>query len=139
MIGLPSNLFYGTSIPACILVLKKCRVQDENILFVDASKDFIKVGNQNALTDGHVEKIVETYATRETIDRYSYVAPLSEVAENDYNLNIPRYVDTFEKEDPIDLSAVTIALQGIEKDMTKTDAAIAGFCDELGIPSPFNT
>lgn len=139
VIGLPSNLFYGTSIPACILVLKKCRVQDENILFVDASKDFIKVGNQNALTDGHVEKIVETYATRETIDRYSYVAPLSEVAENDYNLNIPRYVDTFEKEEPIDLSAVTIALQGIEKDMTKTDAAIAGFCDELGIPSPFNT
>lgn len=138
VIGLPPNLFYGTSIPACILVLKKCRVHDGDILFIDASREFEKVGNQNALTDAHVEKIVQTYASRQTIDRYSYVAPLSEVAENDYNLNIPRYVDTFEEEEPIDLMAVTTALQGLEEAMAKTDATIAGFTAELGIPSPFN-
>lgn len=139
VIGLPPNLFYGTSIPACILVLKKCRVHDGDILFIDASREFEKVGNQNALTDAHVEKIVQTYADRQTIDRYSYVAPLSEVAENGYNLNIPRYVDTFEEEKPIDLMAVTTALQGLEVAMAKTDATIAGFTAELGIPSPFNS
>jgi type I restriction enzyme M protein len=139
VIGLPPNLFYGTSIPACILVLKKCRVHDGDILFIDASRDFEKVGNQNHLTDAHVEKIAETYAKRETIERYSYVAPLSEVAENDYNLNIPRYVDTFEEEEPVDLEAVTTALQGLEEAMAETDATIAGFTAELGIPSPFNS
>jgi type I restriction enzyme M protein len=76
---------------------------------------------------------------RETIDRYSYVAPLSEIAENDYNLNIPRYVDTFEEEDAVDLTAVTSALQALEADMAETDSTIAGFCKELGIPSPFNS
>lgn len=139
VIGLPPNLFYGTSIPACILVLKKCRVHDGDILFIDASKDFEKLGNQNHLTDAHVEKIVQTYEKRETIDRYSYVAPLSEVAENDYNLNIPRYVDTFEEEEPIDLMAVTTALQGLEEAMAETDASIAGLTAELGIPSPFKS
>lgn len=137
VIGLPPNLFYGTSIPACILVLKKCRVHDGDILFIDASAEFEKVGNQNALTDAHVAKIVQTYAERQTIDRYSYVAPLSEVAENDYNLNIPRYVDTFEEEESIDLTDVTTALQGLEDAMAKTDETIAGFCAELGIASPF--
>jgi type I restriction enzyme M protein len=139
VIGLPPNLFYGTSIPACILVLKKCRVHDGDILFIDASRDFEKQGNQNFLTDEHVAKIVETYEKRETIERYSYVALLSEVAENDYNLNIPRYVDTFEEEDAVDLDAVATALQGLEADMAETDATIAGFCAELGIPSPFNS
>ncbi len=139
VIGLPPNLFYGTSIPACILVLKKCRVHDGDILFIDASRDFEKQGNQNHLTDVHVEKIVETYEKRETIDRYSYVAPLSEIAENDYNLNIPRYVDTFKEENAVDLDAVTTALQGLEAEMTETDATIAGFCRELSIPSPFSS
>lgn len=139
VIGLPPNLFYGTSIPACILVLKKCRVHDSDILFIDASRDFEKQGNQNALTDENVEKIIETYAKRETIERYSYVAPLTEVAENDYNLNIPRYVDTFEEEDAVDLDAVTTALQELEADITETDATIAGFTQELGIPSPFTS
>ena len=139
VIGLPPNIFYGTSIPACILVLKKCRVHDGDILFIDASRDFEKQGNQNHLTDAHVEKIIVTYEKRETIERYSYVAPLSEVAENDYNLNIPRYVDTFEEEAAVDLTAVTGALQALEADMTETDASIAAFTRELGIPSPFNS
>lgn len=137
VISLPPNLFYGTSIPACILVLKKCRVHDEDILFIDASQEFEKAGNQNVLKNEHVEKIVQTYADRRTIDRYSYVAPISEVKENDYNLNIPRYVDTFEEEEPIDLMAVTTALQGLEETMAETDTTIAKFCDELGISSPF--
>jgi len=137
VIGLPANLFYGTSIPACILVFKKCRVHDDNILFIDASQHFEKVGNQNMLTDDHVAKIIETYQARENIDKYAYVAPLSEVAENDYNLNIPRYVDTFEEEEPVDIKAVAAKLHALESDMQQTDATIAEFCKELGIPSPF--
>ena len=136
VIGLPANLFYGTSIPACILVFKKCRVHDDNILFIDASQHFEKVGNQNALSDEHVAKIIETYQARETVDKYAYVAKLAEVAENDYNLNIPRYVDTFEEEEPVDIEAVAAELQALEKDMAETDATIAGFCKELGITAP---
>jgi type I restriction enzyme M protein len=137
VIGLPANLFYGTSIPACILIFKKCRVHDDNILFIDASAHFEKVGNQNTLTDDHVTKIIETYQTRENIDKYAYVAPLAEVAENDYNLNIPRYVDIFEEEEPVDIAAVAAELHALESDMQQTDTTIAGFCKELGIPSPF--
>ena len=137
VIGLPANLFYGTSIPACILVLKKCRLQDNNILFVDASQHFDKVGKQNMLTDEHVEKIITTYQMRETIDKYAYVASLDEVKENDYNLNIPRYVDTFEEEEPVDIGAVVKDLKALEIDMQETDKTIAGFCKELGIENPF--
>lgn len=137
VIGLPANLFYGTSIPACIMIFKKCRVHDGNILFIDASAEFEKVGNQNALTDAHVAKIIETYATRKSIDKYAHVAPLSEVAENDYNLNIPRYVDTFEEEEPVGIVAVAAELHALEAAMQDTDATITGFCKELGIPSPF--
>ena len=137
VIGLPANLFYGTSIPACILVLKKCRVQDNNILFIDASQNFDKVGNQNTLTDKHVEKIITTYQSREPIDKYAYVASLDEIATNDYNLNIPRYVDTFEEEEPVDIGAVVKDLKALEMDMQETDKTIAGFCKELGIESPF--
>ena len=139
VIGLPPNLFYGTSIPACILVLKKCRVHDDDILFIDASADFDKRGNQNFLTDEHVEKIVKTYETRETVEKYAHVASLAELAENDYNLNIPRYVDTFVEEDSVDLESVTIAIRDLETEMETTDDTIARFCDELGIPSPFTS
>ena len=137
VIGLPANLFYGTSIPACILVLKKCRVYDDNILFIDTSQHFDKAGNQNVLTDAHVEKIIEAYKTRETIEKYTYVASLNEVAENDYNLNIPRYVDTFEEEEPVDMDAVVKDLKALEVDMQETDQTIASFCKELGITNPF--
>ena len=137
VIGLPANLFYGTSIPACILVLKKCRVHDNDILFIDASQHFDKAGNQNILTDGHVEKIVDAYRKRETIDKYAYVASLDEVKENDYNLNIPRYVDTFEEEESVDMDAVVKDLRALEVDMKATDETISGFCEELRIESPF--
>ncbi len=137
VIGLPANLFYGTSIPACILVLKKCRVHDNDILFIDASQHFEKSGNQNTLTDEHVEKIVDAYQKRESIDKYAYVASLDQVKQNDFNLNIPRYVDTFKEEKPVNLSAVAEDLKALEADMQETDKTIAGFCKELGIGSPF--
>lgn len=137
VIGLPANLFYGATVPACILVLKKCRKQDDNILFIDASQHYEKAGNQNTLSDEHVDRIIETYRKRETIDKYAYVAALSEVKENDYNLNIPRYVDTFEEEEPIDIVAVSKDLKALELDMQTTDNTLAGFCRELGIDSTF--
>lgn len=137
VIGLPANIFYGTSIPATVLVFKKCRRSDDNILFIDASREFQKEKNQNKLTDENIQKIFEAYRDRNEIEKYSHRASLDEIRENDYNLNIPRYVDTFEEEEPIDLDVVTAELQEIEKSMTVTDAKIAGFCKELGIKKPF--
>lgn len=138
VIGLPASIFYGTSIPTCILVFNKCRENPHDILFIDASQNFEKAKNQNYLREEDVEKIVETYRKRETIDKFSYVAPLSEVADdNEFNLNIPRYVDTFEEEDPVDLKKVTDQLRVLEVEIQKTNNLIAGFCDELGIEPPF--
>ncbi|MFZ2340327.1 MAG: type I restriction-modification system subunit M [Bacteroidales bacterium] len=137
VIGLPANIFYGTSIPTCILVFKKCREQPEDILFIDASQHYEKVKTQNYLRDEDVERIIDTFSKRTTIDKYSYVAGLDEVRENDYNLNIPRYVDTFEEEEPIDIAAVASELKELEADMEVTDKTITGFCQELNIPTPF--
>ncbi len=139
VIGLPANIFYGTSIPTCIMVLKKCREADDNIVFIDASGNdyFVKEGNQNMLRDEDVDRIVNTYVNRATKDKYSYVASLAEVAENDYNLNIPRYVDTFEEEEPIDLNMVAERLVGYDKALVDVNADILGYCEELGITPPF--
>ncbi len=136
VIGLPPALFYGTGIPACILVFKKCRECDENILFIDASRQFEKVGNQNRVLDEHVERIVATYEKRETIEKYSHVASMEEIAENDYNLNIPRYVDTFEEEESVDLGAVAEAIKSLDAEIEKNDEVISRFCRELGIEAP---
>jgi type I restriction enzyme M protein len=139
VIGLPSNIFYGTGIPTCILVLKKCREQDDNIVFIDASGDdhFIKEGNQNALRDEDVELIINTYRNRESIEKYSSVVTLEEIEENDYNLNIPRYVDTFEEEEDVDLELVSDEIQSLEKELTQTNQTIQSFCKELNISTPF--
>lgn len=139
VIGLPPNIFYGTSIPACILVFKKCRENPGDILFIDASaEDYFEKGtNQNRLRDEDIERIVNTYRAREAKEKFSYVASLAEVKENDYNLNIPRYVDTFEEEEPVDLQAVSDALVKLEGEMKVNDAKIAEFCNELGIDTPF--
>ncbi len=137
VIGLPANIFYGTSIPTCILVFKKCREDSENVLFIDASNEFEKAKNQNYLTDENIHKIIDTFKNRAEIEKYSHLAPLAEIKENDYNLNIPRYVDTFEEEEPIDLNAVSNELKALEDEMQKTNATIAAFCDELGIATPF--
>ncbi|OCL93697.1 type I restriction-modification system subunit M [Aliarcobacter thereius] len=137
VIGLPSNIFYGTSIPTCILVFKKCRVDSDNILFIDASKDFEKAKNQNFLREQDIQKIIDTYKSRKQIEKYSHLASLDEIRENDYNLNIPRYVDTFEEEEIIDLDKVCYELKELEISMKKTDKTIASFCTELGISTPF--
>ena len=137
VIGLPANIFYGTSIPTCILVFKKCREDSEHVLFIDASNDFDKVKNQNQLTDEHVQKIISTYQQRVSIEKYSHLASMDEIKGNDYNLNIPRYVDTFEAEEAIDLSEVANKLKAIDSDMIATDADIAQYCQQLGIATPF--
>lgn len=126
VIGLPTNLFYGTGIPTTILVFKKYRTARgvNDILFIDASNEFVKGKNQNTLTDEIIEKIVSTYRNREAIDKYSYIASLDEIEENDYNLNIPRYVDTFEEEEPVDLIAVAKMIEEDNKEIAKLEAEI---------------
>ncbi|EHQ06511.1 type I restriction-modification system subunit M [Leptonema illini] len=137
IIGLPPNIFYGTGIPTCILVLKKKRSDPDHILFIDASRHFEKVKNQNQLRPEDVEKIVTTFRERKVEEKYSYLASIDEIRENDYNLNIPRYVDTFEEEEPIDLKAISKELKSLDKEMAKTDTEIAAYCKELGIETPF--
>ncbi|WP_236974738.1 type I restriction-modification system subunit M [Membranihabitans maritimus] len=137
VIGLPANIFYGTGIPTCILVISKCRKDSENILFIDASEEYEKDGNKNRLRKEHIQKIVDTYRNRKTIDKFSYLAPMEEIRENDYNLNIPRYVDTFEEEEPIDIEAVAEELQVLDREIEEVDEVIAGYCKELNIKSPF--
>ena len=133
IIGLPANVFYGTTIPTCILVFKKCRQDDNTVLFIDASNDFEKAKNQNNLTDKHVKKIVSAYEKREKVDKYSYVATLDEIKENNYNLNIPRYVDTYEEEESIDLEQVQKEIEEIDQEIAKLDEEINAYLTELGV------
>lgn len=133
IIGLPANIFYGTSIPTCILVMKKCRKEDENILFIDASKEFEKVKTQNKLRPEHIKKIVDTYRERKEIEKYSHCATLQEVRDNDYNLNIPRYVDTFEEEESIDIHTVMSEIKDLEAKRAELDKEIDVYLKELGI------
>ena len=137
VIGLPANVFYGTSIPTCILVLKKCRENPEAILFIDGSKEFEKVKNQNVLRDRHIDKIADTYRDRQAIDKFSALVPLEQVKANDYNLNIPRYVNTFEEAESIDINAVALELKALDQAMAETDKTLTDFCRELGINTPF--
>jgi type I restriction enzyme M protein len=137
VIGLPTNIFYGTSIPTCILVFKKCKEQFNDILFIDASRRFEKRGNQNYLRAEDIDRIVEVYKERTSQEKYSYVATLDEVKGNDYNLNIPRYVDTFEEEELIDLEGVTNELRELNAAMDENDKVITDFCRQLGISTPF--
>ncbi len=133
VIGLPANIFYGTSIPTCILVFKKCRENPDDILFIDASKGFEKVKNQNMLREEHIDKIVQTYRDRTSIEKYSYNAPLKEIADNDYNLNIPRYVDTFEEEEEIDIRSVMLEIKQLEVQRAELDKEIDVYLKELGL------
>ena len=123
VIGLPANLFYGTSIPTTVLVFKKNR-HNKDIFFIDASADFEKGKNQNNLTDTQLARIVDTYDKREDVEKYAHLASRDEIIENDFNLNIPRYVDTFEEEEQIDLAAT-------QKEIEETDAEIAKLTAEF--------
>ena len=133
VIGLPANVFYGTGIPTVILVFKKCREDQDHILFMDASEQFEKAKKNNLLRPKHIKKIVDTYSVRESVSKLAHLANVKEIAENDYNLNIPRYVDTFEPEPEIDLTAVTLNLTETRLREQEADALIAKFCKELGI------
>lgn len=137
VIGLPANIFYGTSIPTCILVFKKCRENPEDILFIDASQGYEKVKTQNMLLPRHIEKIISTYRNRTEEEKYSKLATLNTIAENDYNLNIPRYVDTFEVETCIDIFVVSNNLKQLAGQRNTIDSRIATFCAELNISTPF--
>jgi type I restriction enzyme M protein len=136
VIGLPANIFYGTSIPTCIMVLKKGR-QQRDVLFIDASAHFEKAKNQNQLRPSDIDRIISTYRNRTSQEKYSHLASVEEIRENDYNLNIPRYVDTFEAEEQVDLTAVARELKALDADMAKLDAQIRDYCAQLGIESPF--
>ncbi|MGL4568188.1 MAG: type I restriction-modification system subunit M, partial [Fusobacteriaceae bacterium] len=136
VIGLPANIFYGTSIPTVVLVFKKCRENSDNILFIDASNDFEKVKTQNVLRESDLEKIISTYQERKAIEKYSHIATLEEVAENGYNLNIPRYVDTFEEEEVIDLGKIVQEMRDLEAEIKGIDSEIKSYCDRLGIEAP---
>jgi type I restriction enzyme M protein len=140
VIGLPANLFYGTGIPVCVLVLKKERNgNSNNILFIDASKEFEAGKNQNILRDGDIDKIVDAYVRREDIDKFAHVATMDEIIENGYNLNIPRYVDTFEPEPEIDLAEVAGEIRKLQAEIKDIDAQLKPFFDELGLDFPFDT
>jgi type I restriction-modification system, M subunit len=133
VIGLPANLFYGTSIPTCVLVFKgrEARGDRKDILFIDASNEFEKSKNQNKLTEENINKIVETYINREDIDKYAHVASMKEIEENDYNLNIPRYVDTFEEEEVIPLPEITKELKDVDSEIQSTSAEIFSLLGQL--------
>ena len=132
VIGLPANLFFGTSIPATILIFKKNR-KNKDILFIDASREFDKEKNQNAITDEQINKICATYSNRKQIEKYSYKASIEEIQENDYNLNIPRYIDTFEEEEQIDIKATKQQITAIEKELTKVKTQMDTYLKELDL------
>ena len=136
VIGLPEKIFFGTDIPTCILVFKKCRETPNDVVFIDASQHYGKA-TQNYIRQEDIDKIISTYQNRVTETKYSFVAPLAQIVENDYNLNIPRYVDTFEEEEEIILDSVSKKLVDLEKNIKNTESEIAKFCKELNISTPF--
>jgi len=131
VIGLPEKLFFGTGIPAAILIFRKDKT-DEKFLFIDASREFKSGKNQNVLTPDNIQKVIDTYKARESVDKYAYLATLAEIQENDYNLNIPRYVDTFEEEEEIDLMAVRKERLALQKELDELEVEMAGYLEELG-------
>lgn len=133
VIGLPSNLFYSTGIPVCILVLKKCK-QPNDVLFINAAENFVKGKRQNQLTDDHIAKIISTYQTRETEPRYARRVEMEEIEKNGYNLNISRYISTTSAEADVDLQAVNTKLVTLEKTIEAARDKHNTFLKELGLP-----
>src|SRR5699024_3538873 len=134
IIGLPANLFYGTGIPACILVLKRNKEADKKgkVFFLDGSKDFQEGKNQNVLRDADIEKIVAGYDAWEEQGKYCRVVALEEIAENDYNQNIPRYIDTREEEEQIDVADALAELRKLETERDEIEDKMYGYLKELG-------
>lgn len=132
VIGMPSNLFFGTSIPTTVIILKKNRTE-RDVLFIDASKEFIKEKNQNKLTKENIDRIVNTYKNRENIDKYAHLAEFNEIKDNDFNLNIPRYVDTFEEEEPIDIEQLSKEIVSLNNEIKQAESEFRSMLDELEI------
>ena len=138
VIGLPPKLFFSTGIPVCILVLKKC-VRPDDVLFIDASREYAKDKKQNRLRMGEngepddIAHIIDTYSQRREEARYSRRVPIAEIRQNDYNLNIPRYIDTYEEEEPIDLHDVMHRLHELEARRADLDRQIDAYFAELGL------
>jgi type I restriction enzyme M protein len=132
VIGLPANLFFGTGIPAAILVFNKGKTHSD-VLFIDASREYEDGKNQNRLTHAHLDKIVATYEAFQTAEKYAYRATAQEIADNDFNLNIPRYVDTFEEEKEIDLGAVQQEIARLEGELATVRQKMDGYLKELGL------
>ncbi|HHD3607244.1 TPA: N-6 DNA methylase, partial [Streptococcus pyogenes] len=130
IIGLPSNIFYNTSIPTTIIILKKNRT-NKDVFFIDASKEFDKGKNQNTMTDNHIKKILDAYKSRDNSDKFSYLASFDEIIENDYNLNIPRYVDTFEEVPVKPLPELAKQLSDIDQEIAKTNAKLDQLMKQL--------
>ncbi|MBU5470284.1 type I restriction-modification system subunit M [Falcatimonas sp. MSJ-15] len=130
VIGLPANLFYNTSIPTCILVLKKHR-DGRDVLFIDASQKFEKGKKQNAMTDEHIDSVLELYTKRETVEKEAYLASFEDIEKNDFNLNIPRYVDNFEQEEEIDINALLTDMQNTDTEIAKTQSELVSLLKDL--------
>lgn len=133
VIGVPSNIFYGTGIPAAILVLNKAKSEERKgkILFIDGSNDFVKDGNKNKLRDEDIEKIVSTFDAFEDVEKYATVVDVETIKENDCNLNISRYVDTTEEEQ-VDIQKVLGEIAELEKREVETKEKLNGYLKELG-------
>ena len=132
VIGLPEKLFFGTGIPATIMILNKGK-KTQDVLFIDASREYVEGTNQNRLGAEQIARIVATYKTFQTVDKYAYRATLGEIAENDYNLNIPRYVDTFEPEAEVDLKAVQKEIEDLETQLAAVRREMEAYLKELGV------
>lgn len=135
VIGLPANLFYNTSIPTCIIVLKKQRdLLERDVLFIDASKKFNKGKKQNEMTDQHIAEVMELYSKRETVEKESFLASFDDIEKNDFNLNIPRYVDNFEKEEEIDLNELLSEMKKTDEELQQTQTEFMSLLKELTSP-----
>lgn len=134
VIGLPSNLFFGTGIPACIMIFRQNRNKDE-VLFIDSSGDdyYEKDKNQNKLREEDIARIVDTYESYEDIERFAYIATKKELEENDYNLNIPRYVDIFEEEEVVDIKKVAKDIECIKLEIKQVEVDMNKYLEELGL------
>jgi type I restriction enzyme M protein len=132
VIGLPANLFFGTGIPAAILLFNKGKSHGD-VLFIDASREYKEAKNQNVLTEDHLQKIVSTYTDFQSVEKYAYRATPQDIADNDFNLNIPRYVDTFEEEAEIDLDSIKSDISRLESELTAVRAKMQAYLEELGV------
>lgn len=130
VIGLPAGLFYSTGIPTLVMVLKKNKT-NKDVMFIDASNNFEKGKNQNILRDDDIDKIINTYKERKDVDKYAHIAPMSEIEENEFNLNIPRYVDTFEPEPEINLGEVTKEIRENNKKIMENKNELLSMMKEL--------